>query len=416
MKRPPEAPIFVTGRLTQVDFDAIHKEVTESLAAAHERQAAAASTAEARGGGAGACSPATNRGGKSGNGSEGTEIAARLVLEDGTVKEIPARRGYGGDTAFLDWVNFTTDESDFFKGFLTPVADIDVVRLVSVKCHEIFGFGITSERETGANFYHRSYILGDACGMVCHGGQRGTVLVMLSGEGCAAARPGWEKRLYDFLFSCGIRAHLTRVDLAHDIYDGKAYTVDQADADFDAGLYNCGGRNPNHEYRGNWKRPNGKGRTIYVGNRKNGKFCRVYEKGKQLGDANSPWVRVEVEMKAINRIIPLDALLRPGEYLAAAYPALSWISEHQERIITVQKKTEISYAVMCDWLKRQCGAALNVLAEIEGSAEAALQKVIRVGEIPKRMKSSSWLYPERYIHEEPWIQPHREVFDEMALA
>ena len=188
MKRPPEAPIFVTGRLTQVDFDAIHKEVTESLAAAYGRQAAAAAAAEVRGGGAVACSPATNRGGKSGNCCEGTEIAARLVLEDGTVKEIPARRGYGGDTAFLDWVNFTTDEVDFFKGFQTPLADIDVVRLVSAKCHEIFGFGITSERETGANFYHRSYILGDACGMVCHGGQRATVLVMLSAGRRAAAR------------------------------------------------------------------------------------------------------------------------------------------------------------------------------------------------------------------------------------
>lgn len=71
---------------------------------------------------------------------------------------------------------------------------------------------------------------------------------------------------------------------------------------------------------------------------------------------------------------------------------------------------------MCDWLKRQCGAALNVLAEIEGSAEAALQKVIRIGEIPRRMKASSWLYPDDYIHEMPRIQPHREVFDAMAFA
>lgn len=429
MKRPPEAPVFRTGQMTQADFDAISREVTESLALARARQAAAAATAaEVRGGGADAAwlpigaenpqSPATNRGGKSGNGSsEGIEVAARLVLEDGKVMEIPARRGYGGDTAFLDWVNFTAPEDEFFKGFDVPLSDSDVIRLVSLKCFEIFGFGITSERETGANFYHRSYILGEGCGLVCHGGQRATVLVMLSGEGCAAARPGWEKRLYDFLSNCGHRAHLTRVDFAHDVYDGKAYNVDKADLDYDVGLFNCGGRNPNHEYRGNWKRPNGKGRTLYIGNRKNGKFCRVYEKGKQLGDASSSWVRVEVEMKSIQRIIPLDALLRPGEYLAAAYPAFGWISEHQERILTVQKKTEITYASMVAWVKRQCGAALNVLAEIEGSAEAALGKVIRRGEIPARLKASSWLYTDQeYVHEEPRIQPHREVFDAMAFA
>ena len=148
-----------------------------------------------------------------------------------------------------------------------------------------------------------------------------------------------------------------------------------------------------------------------------GYVSRVSGDEPQLGDANSPWVRVEVEMKSIQRIIPLDALLRPGEYLAAAYPAFGWISEHQERILTVQKKTEITYASMVAWVKCQCGAALNVLAEIEGSAEAALGKVIRRGEIPARLKASSWLYTDQeYVHEEPRIQPHREVFDAMAFA
>lgn len=51
------------------------------------------------------------------------------------------------------------------------------------------------------------------------------------------------------------------------------------------------------------------------------------KKGRQLGDKASEWVRVEAEMKSVNRIIPFDALLRPGEYLAAAYPAFAWINE-----------------------------------------------------------------------------------------
>ena len=34
---------------------------------------------------------------------------------------------------------------------------------------------------------------------------------------------------------------------------------------------------------GNWKRPNGKGRTLYIGCRESGKSCRIYEKGKEQG-------------------------------------------------------------------------------------------------------------------------------------
>jgi phage replication initiation protein len=411
MKKIPLAPPRDLGLMPESEHDQIYQAVLHSIDEARQRKAAesalrdATSASEA---GSAARAPATNRGGKS-------EIAARLVLEDGEVMEVPARRGWGGDHAFLDWVNFTTDETDFFFG-MSLISDEEVIDRVSFYCKEIFGFGISQERATGANFYQRSYVLGENCGMVCHGGQRSTVLVMLSGEGCAAAREGWEKRLYDFLTKCGPRAKLTRLDLAHDIYDGVAYSVDQADADFDAGLFNCGGRHPNHEQRGNWKRPTGKGRTLYIGSRENGKFCRVYEKGRQLGDKTSPWVRVEVEMKSVSRIIPFDALLRPGEYLAASYPAFAWLSERQERVLTTQKKTEITYDAMCDWAKRQMGAFVNVLVEIEGSAEKAVAKIIKEGAIPSRLKVPSWLFVDAAIHEQPREKPNEEMFFQAAFA
>lgn len=414
MKRPAEAMSLDVGRVSAQELAQISESVRQSLQEANERlaiskAAAQAAEREAEQALAAAISPTTNRGGKS-------EIAARLVLEDGQVKEIPARRGYGGDHAFIDWMNFTTDESDFFFGYQC-ISDEEIIHRVSSKCQEIFGFGISVERPTGANFYHRSYVLGDNYGMVCHGGQKSTVLVMLSGEGCAAAREGWEARLHDFLESkCGVRARITRLDLAHDVYDGIRYSVDRADADFDAGLFNCGGRNPNHEYRGNWKQPTGKGRTVYIGNRDNGKFCRVYEKGRQLGDKASEWVRVEVEMKSVNRIIPFDALLRPGEYLAASYPAFAWINERQERIVTIQKKTEIAYTAMVAWLKRQCGAAINVLVAMEGSADLAIAKIIREGEIPSRLKVPDWRFAGESFHEQQRIQPDAEMFFQAAFA
>lgn len=413
MRKIQEALPSDFGRVPQVELDKIYEQVCSSIEQAKLRQqqsAARAGSADAGGRPAGAASaPSTNRGGKS-------EIAARLVLEDGTVKEIPARKTYGGENAFLDWVNFTTDETDFMFG-MNLISDEEIIDRVSFYCQEIFGFGITQQRETGANFYKRSYILGDNCGIVCHGGQRSTVLVMLSGEGCAAARDGWEERLYEFLTKrCGLRAKLTRLDLAHDIYDGAQYNVDKADQDFDAGLFNCGGRNPNHEQRGNWKRPNGKGRTLYIGNRDNGKFLRVYEKGRQLGDKNSEWVRVEGEMKSINRIIPFEALLHPGQYLAAMYPALSWINARQERILTTQKKVEITYKAGCEYLKRQVGAWINVLLEIEGTAEKVVEKIIRVGMVPARLKVPDWRSSDESIHETKRHQPLFEQFFEASMA
>ncbi len=90
-------------------------------------------------------------------------------------------------------------------------------------------------------------------------------------------------------------------------------------------------------------------------------------------------------MKSVDRIIPFDVLLRPGEYLAALYPAFHWISQHQERILTTQKSTEIKYDRAMNWLKRQCGAFLHVALGVEGDAEKLLQKLVRP-EWPKRLK------------------------------
>ena len=39
------------------------------------------------------------------------------------------------------------------------------------------------------------------------------------------------------------------------------------------------------------------GRTLQIGCRTSDKMLRAYEKGKQLGDKNSDWLRIEVELK-----------------------------------------------------------------------------------------------------------------------
>lgn len=372
------------------------------------------------------CPPHANRGDKG-----QTVDSVRLVLDGGVIKEIPARRGWGGDSAFIDWVNFTIGEESIVNGKdesavrfgyvqaedgqkgcideyrdglegLTPVTCEQVMVAMSHRLHQIFGYGITSKRSKGLHFYRDSWNVGNNWGTVAHGGNRGTILVSISGDGCAAAKNGWEYRLKAFLESCN-RANLSRVDFAHDDFTGETYNVDRADQEHTDGLFHIHGRQPDCEHRGNWKRPNGKGRTLNVGNRKNGKFCRVYEKGRQLGDENSEWVRIEVEFKSIDRVIPFDALLHPGEYLAAAYPAFAWIAKKQTRIETTQKVTEATVEKAVKWIRHQCGASIGLMVELFGK-EDFLKKVIRDG-------SPSWFkVPHFSLADESIHQRKKETF------
>lgn len=311
----------------------------------------------------------------------------QLVIEDGKILEVTPRRGWGGDSAFIDWVNVTVHETTFSGEWsgVQVVADDQLILDCSALCEKVFGFGITGQRSSGANFYKRSYTLGDNLGMVCHGGQRQTLLIMLSGAGCSAALFGWEKRLHEFLTVRANSPKITRIDLAYDDYTGNIYTVDKAFEDFKNGNFTSRGRSPDCEQRGNWYKPNGNGRTFYVGHRTNGKFARIYEKGKQLGSKISDWVRCEVELKSIDRVLPFDILLLAGEYLSATYKALSWISEKSCRIATSQKTAKINYESMVGWLHRQCGAAIWSMTIIEGSIEKALDKIIQVGKVPARL-------------------------------
>lgn len=399
-KQQPLTPdqVHALGRLSMEDLlDKAYTDIKEQIENAERRQAQAAQRSEQRAP-AGVLPPPTNRGGKSPEGY-GT---VKLVLEDGVVKEVSKRRGYGGDCAFIDWVNLTIGEESLSivdsAIARDAVSDNQMRCCLSGRLTEIFGFGITAKREKGANFYRESWDIGDKWGMVSHGGQNGTLMITLNGTGCMAAKEGWELRLKTFLETCK-RARLTRVDFARDDYTGETYSVDKADQDHTDNLFNCGGRNPDCEYRGNWKNPNGKGRTFTIGNRSNGKFCRVYEKGRQLGSKTSNWTRIEVEFKSVDRIIPFDALLVPGEYLAASYPAFHWINDRQERIHTTQKVVTATVEKAVEWVRHQCGPTIAAMVDIFGVDEF-LQKVRREG-VAKFAKIPNYHLSPPSIHQMP---------------
>jgi phage replication initiation protein len=176
---------------------------------------------------------------------------------------------------------------------------------------------------------------------------------------------------------------ITRIDLAHDDFGGQTVSVAQARAWYDEGHFNTGGRTP--EARLVDDLGSDKGKTLYVGHRQNGKLCRVYEKGKQLGDPQSPWCRAEVEFRAKSRVIPHDILVRPSDYLAGAFPCLAYLSLRQDKVRTLKKSAEIGYRRVVECLRTQYGPALNLMLRVEGGDPfAVLEQAMRPG-TPKRL-------------------------------
>jgi phage replication initiation protein len=242
-------------------------------------------------------------------------------------------------------------------------------------------FSPLSNRFKGLHGWEKSIQLGDSKTFLAYGGQNNTAFLSIPGEACHMV-PSWANLVK--LLRDNLDAKITRWDGAVDDFHGL-HTVDSAVKLYLTDAFNAGGKRPSCDQRGNWLIPDGSGRTFYVGKRENGKMMRIYEKGMQLGEKWSPWVRWEIELHNVDREIPWDVLLEPGKYVAGAYPkATGWIQNEMSRVRTMQNTTRISYDHMTACTSLSFGKHLNVMLEVEGSAEKVLQKLIRDG-IPKRL-------------------------------
>ncbi|WP_340676168.1 replication initiation factor domain-containing protein [Paraperlucidibaca sp.] len=313
----------------------------------------------------------------------------QLMNDNGTIKLVPVRIPAKNQTSIVDQVSFTFHVSTLHKLGFEPISsqELEVWR-VSELLSQIFGYGITSQREGGTNFYHRSYHLGENYGQVGIGGQKDTVLVHLYGLGALKALNGWEQRLHDFLTNVAVRPKITRIDLACDDYEGSNISVDWGLEQYHLGGFTWTGAAPNIEQVGNWIKPTGKGRTLTIGSRSSGKFLRIYEKGKKEGCSSSLWSRFEVEIKSRDRIIPFDALLYPSDYLAGSYPCSSELNTNSERIKTEKTTAQFNLQDSIANTKRQFGKHLRFLRNLLEDSDAALELVMSddINAMPKRLK------------------------------
>ncbi|KAB2308492.1 hypothetical protein F8A87_12390 [Betaproteobacteria bacterium SCN2] len=299
------------------------------------------------------------------------------LLSDGNgrvyIRTVPDESVVQG-VAHIDWLAFTATPPDGES----PVWLINALKtFLPLKAIIPTGKGWNGYRER-----HTLVSLNETdIGLMAFGGtsQRGSLHVELNAQGCSLVT-SWQ-----VLQSWGEenKATITRVDLAHDDLHGQELTVATALEWHQTGAFNFNARPAKARLIDDLG--TGDGKTLYIGNRANGKMLRIYEKGKQLGDPASPWVRVEAELRNKSRIIPWATLTRPGNYLAGAYPCLAYLSAIQSKIETIRKAVNISYESSVEHTRQTGGKLLNLMMiQNDEDAEAVINQLRREG-YPRRL-------------------------------
>lgn len=292
-------------------------------------------------------------------------------------------KGGGPEKVLIDWLNVT---------FPAPAFEISYL----VECLTVFLGCYVSGVDTGRGLHGfksclklRAYVLGELVdiGNLAYGGefQRGKWFLQLTGKGCGLVKD-W--RTFETWLE-ELDANISRIDIAADFMEGQ-YTVDDAVDMFEAGLFQLNNVQPKTGTAGDWLQ-NREGRTLYIGKAGNGKMLRCYEKGKQLGDLESDWVRFEVQLGNRDRKIPLCVLSNPEKYFAGAYPALQQLLEHVEgeAIRTFRTEGKKTLANLLHHLKRCYGKALHLAATSEQIDLTELVEEVRMVGIPRRLDPAS---------------------------
>jgi len=268
-----------------------------------------------------------------------------------------------------------------------------------------------------SGYPHSASILvnGQQAGLCAWGAKNHGCYMSFSGTGTAALDM---QAMHDILHELP-GAKITRIDIAHDSFDGK-YDVKTARKMAEHGQFVSRGRPVSYCYiesghmfkhasytKESWrgKEPKeeslkkrygfnpDKGKSFYVGTRDAGKMLRVYEKGKQLESKQYPnWVRWELELRAKDRVIPFDALLEPSKYLSGAYPALEFVNTEEQCAIATHKRsymTSVENAVKNG--ATQCGKLVNYMRNCLGmTPEQVVRRLtghLESFEIPDRLNS-----------------------------
>jgi phage replication initiation protein len=236
-------------------------------------------------------------------------------------------------------------------------------------------------RDKRWQFYPSSGVLIDEAGeLVGRCGRNGdSFCISISGSGCAHVKSWHACRMH----LDALHARITRCDLAWDDYEGARLNVHDLRLRARAREFMQGGTPPKWRFLDD--EGSGDGSTLYVGSKGHKELC-IYEKGKQLGQKNSPWVRAEVRLYGKHADVPTDVLIDPLAFLRGAYDVLALLlldvaPEACTRIKTKRRMVEASGEAMVEYLHRQVGPSLNLLLEAFGGswADFLQHRIVRPG-------------------------------------
>ena len=286
-------------------------------------------------------------------------------------------------TAVIDWLSFT------FLEFKTK----DLAHMVLLWLTEWLGCQICGEEGNGLHgfeksvkFYRQLYGRLIPVGLVAWGGenQKGRAYVSINGSGSMLIQDWWNVRRVLESLKCRI----TRVDVAVDAINGEFSPLDAVEW-YSSGGFTGRGRKPKYKAEGDWLEDIGTGKTFYVGKRENGKYARLYEKGKQLGDPTSNWSRFEVELHNVDREIPYDILTNPSQYFAGSYPCCEGLVDvGAERIITTQKEHTISLDRLRSYCRQAYGKLIYCI-KTTGLDDSQIIEELAVQGSPRRLEKAS---------------------------
>lgn len=326
-----------------------------------------------------------------------SEQYAQQVMEHGQLKTIMLRRGLNSP-AFIDTISFTVHQ-DAYRNYLNDndLTEMEIVFKAVVDVSECMGF--KPVRETiGKNGYANGLEFGDKehenrnFGFVCWGGdtQNGSIMFHFTGEGLIYARQDWEKLLFLLFKKWGGFLKITRVDISHDFLRGE-YQIEQAIQAWQSDKFTVRNTKPQAEMQGvDWLSGTKKGRTFYIGSKKSSRILYFYEKGKQLGDEESQWLRLELRQRNKDYIIPIDVLLYAGDYLCTAYPYLQEILAYdfsaQHRFLRVKKTNGVAIEHVVKYAKMQVSPAIKMLRQLGLDDETIVDKLFnKKAKLPKRL-------------------------------
>lgn len=282
---------------------------------------------------------------------------------------------------FIDFVSFTfkmnepekLSEDDLDFGFNPEDRQLTIKDVIETILNQVFDFEVAlCVRKKGLFNYASSFEIVNfvgsedayeavSIGLCAYGGNNGTGYISIGGAGCALLD---FQSLYDTLKLLNV-CKITRLDVAEDFRDNQ-YTFDYftnayTDLRFRTRLQ------PKNQLIGDFLTEGSPlGRTLYVGDRKSPKFCRIYEKGKQINDADKSWIRFEIEFKSADKnIIPLDALIEFESLFYNAYPICKdLIISKTDKVLKIQRKkveSENGIDLQINNVKRQYGQFINFL-------------------------------------------------------